>query len=408
MSSSLLAARSLPGRLALWSLLLTSPLWLACGRKEPPRPPASKVPARITDLTVQQRGMEFLLTMTYPSTTMGGLPLEEIESVEIWEVVRVVSPLSGDEVILEDEEGIESEGEQIDEALEEEPEEEAPPSLFQLPAETPEDEQMEDLVTVDPRDFRQSAQLRWTLRDTELSSAVQGGTLLVRLPIEEIPEHDEVRVFAARTLSSRRLVSPFSNLATIGLREPPTPPSSVSVISSATGVELTWQATGEGVGYHVYRRDAMVRDYGPPLAKLSPDALSYKDRSAQFGNRYIYMVTVASSTAPLVESRIVTEHEIDYEDRFPPSAPENIVALAEEGRVRLLWELSPEDDVAGYRVFRQAPGEEYESITPELIIGSELLDRDVASGTTYLYFVTAVDGANNQSEASKTTTAQVP
>ena len=381
MSSSLLAARSLPGRLALWSLLLTSPLWLACGRKEPPRPPASKVPARITDLTVQQRGMEFLLTMTYPSTTMGGLPLEEIESVEIWEVVRVVSPLSGDEVILEDEEGIESEGEQIDEALEEEPEEEAPPSLFQLPAETPEDEQMEDLVTVDPRDFRQSAQLRWTLRDTELSSAVQGGTLLVRLPIEEIPEHDEVRVFAARTLSSRRLVSPFSNLATIGLREPPTPPSSVSVISSATGVELTWQAT---------------------------DALSYKDRSAQFGNRYIYMVTVASSTAPLVESRIVTEHEIDYEDRFPPSAPENIVALAEEGRVRLLWELSPEDDVAGYRVFRQAPGEEYESITPELIIGSELLDRDVASGTTYLYFVTAVDGANNQSEASKTTTAQVP
>jgi hypothetical protein len=30
------------------------------------------------------------------------------------------------------------------------------------------------------------------------------------------------------------------------------------------------------------------------------------------------------------------------------------------------------------------------------------------SGTTYVYFVTAVDSANNQSEASKATTAQVP
>jgi hypothetical protein len=43
-----------------------------------------------------------------------------------------------------------------------------------------------------------------------------------------------------------------------------------------------------------------------------------------------------------------------------------------------------------------------------LVIGSELLDRDVISGTTYVYFVTSVDGASNQSEASKATTAQVP
>lgn len=135
---------------------------------------------------------------------------------------------------------------------------------------------------------------------------------------------------------------------------------------------------------------------------------SFTDRSAVFGNRYIYTVTVVSSTGPLVESRIASEHEVNFEDRFPPSAPENIVALAEEGRVRLLWELSPENDVSGYRVFRQAPGEDFRSITPELVIGSELLDRDVVSGTTYVYFVTAVDDANNQSEASKATTAQVP
>jgi hypothetical protein len=411
MSSSPLASLRLPARIVLSSFLLTGLLWLACGRKEPPRPPASKVPAKITDLTVQQRGMEYLFTMTYPSATMGGLALAEIESVEIWEVVRVVSPLMGGDEPAEEGELDEESTEAVEEAVEEPeaaPEEEQAPGLFQLPTDLPDEEQMEDLVKVDPREFRQTAQFRWALRDAELSSAVQGGRLLIRLPIEEIPEQEEVSVFAARTVAGPRLVSPFSNLVKIGPRQPPSAPSSVSVTATATGVELTWEAAEEGLEHNVYRRDAKVKDYGPPLATVPPETQSFVDRSALFDNRYIYTVTAVSSTDPLVESRIVTEREVDYKDRFPPSAPENIVSLAEEARVRLLWEVSPESDVAGYRVFRQVPGEEFHSITPELVIGSELLDRDVASGNTYIYFVTAVDGANNQSEASKTTTAQVP
>ena len=408
MSSSSLATFRVASRIVLWTFLLTGPLWVACGRKEPPRPPASKVPAKIIDLTVQQRGMEFLLTMSYPSTTMGGLALSEIEAVEIWEVVRYVSPLVGEEEISEEAEAPIAEEAAPVEEPEEEPEEEPQPGLFQLPTDMPAEDQMEDLVTVNPRDFRQSAQLRWTLRDAELTSAVHGGQLLVRLPIDEIPEQEEVRVFAATTLAGPRLVSQFSNLVKIGLREPPEPPTSISVTSTASGVELDWEVESTGLEYNVYRRDAKVKEYGPPLATVPTEAQTYTDRSAAFGNRYIYTITTVSMAKPLVESRIVSEHEVNFEDRFPPSPPENIVALAEEGRVRLLWELSPESDVAGYRVFRQAPGEEFQAITPELVIGSELLDRDVVTGTTYVYFVTAVDGANNQSEASKATTAQVP
>lgn len=408
MSSSAFASHRPASWIVLWTFLLTSPLWLSCGRKEPPRPPASKVPAKIIDLTVQQRGMEFLLTMTYPSATMGGLALSEIEAVEIWEVVRYVAPLVTEEEVAEEAEGPIAEEAAPVEEPEAEPEEEPQPGLFQLPTDMPAEEQMEDLVTVDPREFRQSAQLRWTLRDAELTSAVFGGQLLVRLPIEEIPEQEEVRVFAATTLAGPRLVSQFSNLEKIGLREPPDPPSSISVTSTASGVELDWEVDATGLEYNVYRRDAKVKEYGPPLATVPTETQTYTDRSAAFGNRYIYTVTAVSLAKPLVESRIVSEHEVNFEDRFPPSPPENIVALAEEGRVRLLWELSPESDVAGYRVFRQAPGEEFRAITPELVIGSELLDRDVVTGTTYVYFVTAVDGANNQSEASKATTAQVP
>jgi hypothetical protein len=410
MSSSAHSALRLTARTVLWSLLLTSVLWLACGRKEPPRPPASRVPAKITDLTVQQRGMEYLFTMTYPSVTMGGLPLEEIDSVEIWEVVRVLSSLMAEDTLGDEQESEEGPIESVEQPVEilETPEEVPTPGLFQLPTELPEEEKPEDLVIIDPREFSQAAQVRLALSDVELSSAVQGGRLLVHLPIEEIPEVQEVRVFAVRTVAGPRLVSPFSNLVKIAPQEPPGAPASISVDSTASGVEINWEPVAGGKQYNVYRRDANIRDYGPPLATVPPETREFTDRLALFGNRYIYTVAVVSSTNPLVESRVVTEHEVNYEDRFPPSPPENLVALAEQGRVRLLWEMSPEEDVAGYRVYRQEPGEEYSSITPELVIGSELLDRDVVSGATYVYFVTAVDGADNQSPASNPTTAIVP
>ena len=133
MSSSPFASHRPASWIVLWTFLLTSPLWLSCGRKEPPRPPASKVPAKIIDLTVQQRGMEFLLTMTYPSATMGGLALSEIEAVEIWEVVRYVAPLVTEEEVAEEAEGPIAEEAAPVEEPEAEPEEEPQPGLFQLP-----------------------------------------------------------------------------------------------------------------------------------------------------------------------------------------------------------------------------------------------------------------------------------
>ena len=60
-------------------VLLLVVLAPACGRKEPPKPPPSRIPAPINDLSIQQRGQEILLTMTYPSVTLGGLPIEDLE-----------------------------------------------------------------------------------------------------------------------------------------------------------------------------------------------------------------------------------------------------------------------------------------------------------------------------------------
>ena len=85
-----------------------------------------------------------------------------------------------------------------------------------------------------------------------------------------------------------------------------------------------------------------------------------------------------------------------------------MTALPATGQVRLLWEVSTSEDVAGYRVYRQDPGGEFLLVTPEAVAGSEYLDQELAGGQLYAYYIVAVDGADNPSDPSATVEARVP
>jgi predicted small lipoprotein YifL len=85
-------------KLTLW--LLVAILIPACGRKEPPQPPPSKTPAPLNDLQIQQRGPEILLQMSYPSITLSGLPIEDLEAIEIWKTIRIVPSFAETEIEL--------------------------------------------------------------------------------------------------------------------------------------------------------------------------------------------------------------------------------------------------------------------------------------------------------------------
>ena len=400
-------------RLAILLMLLAV---AACGRKEAPQPPPSKIPAPINDLSIQQRGEDILLTMTYPSVTLGGLAIDSLEAIEIHDMVRFLS--SATEAGIDEEgdaEAEEPDTEAITEpALEPEETDEPETGLFTLPetvegaAET---ESKESLVSVTGKDFAVLSNIAWSLEGSELDSAVMGNKVLMRLPLDESPAQtveERVLIFGARVVAKGGKVSPFSNLVKLLPRVPPPPPTSFTAEATPQGVQLDWELGGEEIGFRVYRRRANVRDYAEPLASLSDATLGYLDRTAEFGRRYIYTVTSVSSRNPLVESAISTEHEIDYKDRFPPAPPREVVALAEPGRVRLLWEASASEDTRGYWIYRQDPGESFRAVNTELVLGSEYLDSDVGSGSTYRYYILAVDNRDNQSEASEEIEVRVP
>ena len=318
---------------------------VGCGKKGPPLPPLRHNPAAAQDLAVYQQGAEWVLQAAYPKTTVAGLALPPLEAVEIWSLERPF-------------------------------------------AEGP-------VVPPDPREFALGATLLRTLRGAEMSAAVVGDRLQVRLPVT-VPAERRATTFAIKTIAEGD-ASEFSNLASAAAATPPEPPAGLETTPRAEGIEVTWSpATPAPQAYRVYRRDAQARGYGEALHSAPATETRHLDATATLGSRYVYTVAAVASEAPLVLSPLSAESEVDYQDRFPPAPPAGLVALPSGSEVRLRWDAAEAADTAGYVVFRQDPGGEFHRVTAEPVTELEYLDTGLAPGNTYRYRVAAVDRSGNE------------
>ena len=351
----------------------------ACGKKGNPLPPARVIPNPTSDLAVSQRGNQVVLRFGYPQTTTAGAKLPGLAAVEVAAMTRQ-APATG------------------------------------------------DLPIVDAREFSAAAKPVATLRGAELQSAIEGGQVVVRLPLPEVPAATAaptpataaptpspalspapgatpapsgpprtLHVYGVRTVAEGGEASAWSNLGRLVLQPPPPPPTGLSVEPRARGVELSWRGDGPTVaGFAVYRRPAASRSWAEPLATLPADARSYLDETARYGERYIYAVTALGAQEPRVESGFGEEREVDYEDRFAPAPPEDLVALPQAGGVSLVWQPSPDSDAKGYLVYRQDPGADFRKVTAEPITELKYADSGLTGGLVFRYRVTAVDAAGNE------------
>lgn len=353
MSSELRLRRVAPLLLVVFVSLLP-----ACGKKGDPRPPLRIVPSRTDDLTVVQQGELLSLRMSYPATTTAGEPLGEIEAVEIWHLERAM----------------------------EDPE--APPR-------------------VEGRELEARGEKLVTLRGAELESATDGGEIVTRVPVETAAEPDRLHVFGVRTVAAEGEGSELSNPVSLVPRRPPAPPGELGVEPGPEGIRVSWEPPAVEVeGFHVYRRRAFERSYGEPLAFVDTERRSFLDESARFGDRYIYTVTAVASQQPRRESSFGGEREIQFEDRFPPAPPVELLTLPETGEVRLVWKPSPSPDVAGYLVYRADPEGEFRRLQETPVSDLEMRDTGLLGDLVYRYRVTAIDRNGNESAPSDTVEAR--
>ncbi|MEM7350145.1 MAG: hypothetical protein AAF657_05010 [Acidobacteriota bacterium] len=332
-----------------------------CGKKGDPLPPLSQVPLTTKDLKVRQQGRLILLDMSYPNVTMGGMSLGGIDAVELLEMVK---PAPGHSAVPQ------------------------------------EGEEPKPLPSADAREFEASARELLTLRGAELNAAVVGDRIQFRLPLaEQQPDEPVANIFGVRTIKGQE-VSAVSNRVTLISIEPPPAPNNLRAEAQPDGIALQWDAADDPQGFDIFRREAQLRGYGDPIRRVKGEARRFKDAGARYDKRYIYTVRAVANEEPLIHSDPAGEREIEYEDRFPPPLPRNLVALAERASVRLRWEASAAQDVAGYILYRREPGRDFHRLNDQLVQRTEYLDRNLASGLTYAYRIQVVDRNGNESEIS--------
>src|SRR3954471_12703364 len=364
-----------------------------CGKQGPPLPPLKAVPATTKDLVATQQGSQIVLTFSYPRTTPAGLALPGVSAVEVLEATRQATP----------------------------------------------DGKVNPL---DPKQFAATAKPRIKVAGADLTAATSGDRIVISFPVPPAPPAPPAPAatpkpapastptpattpaatagaatgppllayyYAVRTFGLEDDRSEVSNVASVVPKPPPPAPERLTVTARADGVMVEWAGVpGAAGGYNVYRRDAQERFHGQPVHTSGAEERSWLDTTARFGQSYIYTVTALAQREPAVESAVGSEHEVRYQDRFAPPVPTELVALAEAGRIRLVWRPVEADDLAGYIIYRRIGNGSFERVTAQPLVTPEYNDTALTAGQTYGYLVTAIDKTGNESDPGAEVRAQAP
>jgi len=333
----------------------------SCGRKGPLLPPLVRVPQAIQDLALRQRGRQIILTWTNPSAYVDGNPLASVSEVEIWMAEERKDSKGG--------------------------------------------------MSMD--DFRGRAKLLAKVKPGQPAATPRDGGPDTGLSYAYIPESagegTMILTFALRAQDARKRVSEFSEPRSITVRTMPDPPRGLRAVVFADHIEVRWEsaeaktgaaAAAETFGYNIYRAEEKA-----PAAVLNPSPVKeqeYHDSDIVFGRTYRYFIrTAAVSPPPQAESEDSETVEVEAKDSFPPAAPMGLTAVAGSGLIALSWEAGPEPDLAGYRVWRKEETQGQFVLLQELgATDNSYSDSRVEKNRRYVYAITAVDTAGNESPKS--------
>jgi len=220
----------------------------------------------------------------------------------------------------------------------------------------------------------------------------------------DVPEPVDAAVKPPRPPGMPGLAGPSGAAGVAGAPLPPTgspgsaekPGSSTRPGAPAAGAPGAAVVEPRQAGFHVYRRVG-TESYRLPLAQEPIADRRTTDETAPRGATACYVVRAVASTDPLVESAASNEACVEVRDIEPPAAPGGLAVLPRDTGLEVLWTPSSESDLGGYRVYREAPGEPRRKLADVEPGRSSWLDTSARAGVSYLYSVTAVDLAGNES-----------
>ncbi len=357
MYSMMSSQRSRIAKTLLWATLFFC-LLTACGKKGPPLPPESNVPAPVSDLRAWPREGTVFLGWSIPTRNADGSKLVDLLGFKVFRLDR-------------------------------------------------------SLISQDcpecPRNFKGVAEVDI---DYPLEARIEGGRVLWADPTVK-PQTEYT--YLVRGYNSYRFPSPESNRVIVFWNEPPSAPEEVKVQSENQALEISWRsgpAKGEApsaTGFNLYRRSEGER-FG--FLPLNPEPLKetrFVDGGLQNGKKYSYEVrAVRNFQGTLIESPASAAVEGIPEKKAPPSPPRGLFAAFQTGGVALRWDENPEPDIAGYEIYRRAEDEEtFRKVNSGLIRERHFLDPSADPKKSYTYRLKAVDSSPTRKESDFSPDADV-
>ena len=431
-----------------WALIAVALIVSGCGKKGPPLPPNSRIPAAVQQITAKRIGDDVYVSLVVPAQNddmtrpgvarridlygytgftepprgrfLDGAVL--IASVPVAPAPDPEAPLPAADVVLVSEEGAAhgslvrlvdhlDPDELVDKPL-------PPPvvrgrgaTVVAAPRPTP-------LVNPVLRRFYMA--IVWS--DRQFPSAASP---VLQLPLTPLPEPPIVRpvVVEPPTPLAQMLVQwePSGGLFGFLLdRQLPLEPAPVDA-PPRPGVNEPPPAPAGPTRYNIYRQTALDPLTLPPPVTAAPSpfavelpvpvnaaplaALEYRDPVALDERERCYTIRAVRGTgAAQLEgdpSRPVCERPIDI---YGPAPPANVTVTPGVGSLLVSWVRNEESDLGGYLVLRREAGSDrLLSLFDVPIAENQYTDRTVMPGVRYSYVVIAVDSrvpVPNQSEPS--------
>jgi fibronectin type 3 domain-containing protein len=203
-------------------------------------------------------------------------------------------------------------------------------------------------------------------------------------------------VYAVRGITRGGRPGPPSTRAIVPVVALPAAPDNVHATMTEGGVVLEWKPSETpGVQYNVFRGDELVQ----PANEAPLKEPKFQHTDAPLGEEQCYRVRSVVAAADVTLEGDPSEPVcLTPKDVFPPAAPKRLDAVATTGQISLIWDASPEKDLAGYLVLRgEAPNGALTPLTPAPIKETSYRDATVKPGVRYVYAIVAVDTAGNAS-----------
>ena len=185
------------------------------------------------------------------------------------------------------------------------------------------------------------------------------------------------------------------------------PPTNLAATPGDTQIVLNWTASASATGYNVYRGTSRGGESSTPVNGSPIVGTTYNDMGLTNGTTYWYYVKAITSSGLSLASNEVSATP----SAATPPVPTGLMAAAGVNQVVLNWMGSL--GAASYNVYRgTSSGGESGTAIATGITATTYTDTAVTPGTTYFYYVKAVNGAGGISapsnEASATPTGAIP